>query len=157
MATGPIDHAAIDASVATFRQVLARMEAALRRRPWLADASFTLADVAAAAFVDHVEALRMEWLWDNCRGWPTGGRGCRHGRIRPGRAARPAAHAAPSRRRGARFCASGSRRTWLDRARAADGAGTTVDSSVPWLKNPDRLAMSASRCASCAAGERPAM
>lgn len=63
MATGAIDYAAILASIASFRTILARMELALGRRAWLADNKFTLADIAAAAFIDRIEALGMAWLW----------------------------------------------------------------------------------------------
>lgn len=63
MATGPIDYEAILESLASFRTILARMERALGRRAWLADNRFTLADIAAAAFIDRIEALGMAWLW----------------------------------------------------------------------------------------------
>ncbi|CAN7518228.1 glutathione S-transferase family protein [Aminobacter sp. LjRoot7] len=56
------DRAAVVASIRTFRDVLAKMEQALAGRDWLAADSFSLADVAMAAFVDRLDRLAMTSL-----------------------------------------------------------------------------------------------
>ncbi|MGH8758646.1 MAG: glutathione S-transferase family protein [Burkholderiales bacterium] len=63
MATGPIDYDAIINSVAVFKEILQRMERALERNTWLACDTFSLADVAAAAFADRVASFGMAFLW----------------------------------------------------------------------------------------------
>lgn len=61
-AHAPFDHAAVVTSIRTFRDVMAMMERALAERHWLAADSFSLADVAMAAFVDRLDRLAMPAL-----------------------------------------------------------------------------------------------
>lgn len=61
-AHAPFDRTAVVASIRTFRNVLAKMELALAERDWLAANSFSLADVAMAAFVDRLDRLAMTSL-----------------------------------------------------------------------------------------------
>lgn len=61
-AHAPFDRAAVVASIRTFRDVLARMEEVLTASDWLAADSFSLADVAMAAFVDRLDRLAMPAL-----------------------------------------------------------------------------------------------
>ncbi len=48
-----------------FNKLLADMEAELERGPWLAGASFSLADIDYASYMTRLDCLRLEWLWDN--------------------------------------------------------------------------------------------
>lgn len=61
-AHAPFDRTAVVASIRTFRDVAAKMELALAANEWLAADSFSLADVAMAAFVDRLDRLAMPAL-----------------------------------------------------------------------------------------------
>ncbi|WP_378942170.1 glutathione S-transferase family protein [Mesorhizobium sp. ANAO-SY3R2] len=62
-ATAPVDRIAIIASIIGFRTIIADMERALTGSEWLAAETFSLADVAMAAFVDRLDRLAMECLF----------------------------------------------------------------------------------------------
>ncbi|MDW5316934.1 glutathione S-transferase family protein [Rhizobium sp. PL01] len=71
-ATAPIDRAAIIASIVTMRSVLLEMENALQDSEWLANDTYSLADVAMTAFIDRLDRLAMDTLLDafpNTRLW----------------------------------------------------------------------------------------
>ncbi|MFQ5635576.1 MAG: glutathione S-transferase family protein [Gammaproteobacteria bacterium] len=56
--------AAVTASVRSFGEAIADMEADLRQGPWLAGATFSLADIAFAPYLTRLDCLQLEWLWD---------------------------------------------------------------------------------------------
>ncbi|MCP4301064.1 MAG: hypothetical protein GY783_10805, partial [Gammaproteobacteria bacterium] len=62
--TGPVDVAAVKAAIAEMQKIVARMEASLSQTDWLAGDSFSLADIAVATFIDRVEHLLLDFLWD---------------------------------------------------------------------------------------------
>ncbi|MBM3488614.1 MAG: glutathione S-transferase family protein [Alphaproteobacteria bacterium] len=64
IATDPVDLDAVRAGIARFEEIVGRMDQALARGPWLAGATFSLADCAVSAFVDRVEHLRMGRLFE---------------------------------------------------------------------------------------------
>lgn len=61
-ANAPFDHATVVASIQTFLKILARLETALANTTWLAADSYSLADIALAAFVDRLDRLAMTSL-----------------------------------------------------------------------------------------------
>jgi glutathione S-transferase len=63
--TGPVDVAAVQGAIAQMKKIVARMEKSLSHTPWLAGKTFSLADVAVATFVDRVEHLKFDFLWQN--------------------------------------------------------------------------------------------
>lgn len=63
-ATGTIDFDAVVQSTVKLREILARIDAALEGGAWLVGGRFTLADIAAVAFMDRVETFGMAFLWD---------------------------------------------------------------------------------------------
>ncbi len=68
----PFDDKAVEKSRRKLAMALARMDKTLARDPWLAGASLSLADIAAAPVVDRIERLGMADLWrdlDGVRGW----------------------------------------------------------------------------------------
>lgn len=73
-AHAPFDRAAVIASIRTFSDVLAKMERALAATDWLAANSFSLADVAMAAFIDRLDRLAMTGMlaaFPNTSDWTT--------------------------------------------------------------------------------------
>ncbi len=68
----PFDDKAVEKSRRKLAMALARMDKTLARDPWLAGASLSLADIAAAPVVDRIERLGMADLWRDLggvRGW----------------------------------------------------------------------------------------
>ena len=63
-ATGTTDYAAVVAAIAQLRAVIARIDRAATHSRWLAGSTFSLADIALASFVDRIEALEFDFLWD---------------------------------------------------------------------------------------------
>ena len=61
----PVDHAAVAEATALVARAIDRLEGALADGPWLAGATFSLADIAAAPFVDRLEALLLGGLWED--------------------------------------------------------------------------------------------
>lgn len=71
-ATGELDYRVVRDSLVQFRSIAIRMEEGLAGGPWLAGESFSLADVALAPFLERVENLGMQFVWDDLarmRGW----------------------------------------------------------------------------------------
>lgn len=62
-ARSPINHAAVDEAKRQMTLALERLEKRLGEAPWLAGDSYTLADVAAAPFIDRIEELNCAGLW----------------------------------------------------------------------------------------------
>jgi glutathione S-transferase len=60
----PFDLQAVAKSRAQLSAALLRMEHRLSRGPWLAGASFSLADIAAAPVIDRIQHLGMTDVWD---------------------------------------------------------------------------------------------
>jgi len=50
-----------------YEAYLQKMERALRNSPWLVGASFSMADIAMAPYVNRLAVLAMEGLWENGR------------------------------------------------------------------------------------------
>jgi len=65
MFTEPVDHAAIDQSRKTRRSVFEKMDRELAMQPWLAGATYSLADIAAAPVIDRIRALQFSDLWQD--------------------------------------------------------------------------------------------
>jgi len=66
------DPATIKAAVASFRAIIARLDAALERNEWLAGGDYSLADVTMSPFVERLDNLGMGQLWDsfaNAKKW----------------------------------------------------------------------------------------
>jgi glutathione S-transferase len=61
--TGPVDVAAVEAAIVQMKAIVQRMEASLSQSEWLAGDSFSLADVAVGTFIDRVEHLLFDFLW----------------------------------------------------------------------------------------------
>lgn len=62
----PPDPKAVDQSRKMLAATFAKIEKSLREKgPWLAGASYTLADIAAAPAIDRIERLKMSSIWDN--------------------------------------------------------------------------------------------
>jgi glutathione S-transferase len=61
----PVDPRAVDESRKALAAVLDKMNTGLQERgPWLAGATYSLADIAAAPAIDRIERLGMADLWD---------------------------------------------------------------------------------------------
>lgn len=60
---GPPDLAEVETARARIRVALDRMEARLAASPWLGGSAFSLADIAAAPFVDRLEELNFAGMW----------------------------------------------------------------------------------------------
>ncbi len=63
--TGPVDVDAVQLAIGQMKGIVARMEASLSRSKWLAGDTFSLADIAVATFIDRVEHLLFEFLWED--------------------------------------------------------------------------------------------
>jgi glutathione S-transferase len=59
----PVDEAAVASSRARLRAAFEKMDAGLAGQPWLAGATYSLADIAAAPVIDRVERLAMSDVW----------------------------------------------------------------------------------------------
>jgi glutathione S-transferase len=64
-ARAPVDHQAIADARALIARAVDRLAAALAEGPWLAGETFSLADIAAAPFVDRLEELFLDGLWED--------------------------------------------------------------------------------------------
>lgn len=62
-ATGPLDRAVVADARQRCAQVIARIAKPLAERLWLAGASYSLADIAMAPFVERLTRLRFDTLW----------------------------------------------------------------------------------------------
>lgn len=71
-ARSPIDEAKVEAAKRTMQIALERLERRLNEAPWLGGGSYSLADVAAAPFIDRLEELNLSGLWSTkaaLKGW----------------------------------------------------------------------------------------
>lgn len=59
----PVDEAKVEAAKRTMRTALDRLERRLDEAPWLGGSSYSLAEVAAAPFIDRLEELNLSGLW----------------------------------------------------------------------------------------------
>ena len=62
-ARAPINHAAVAEAKRQMIAALERLERRLTEVPWLASDEYSLADIAAAPFVDRLEELNLAGLW----------------------------------------------------------------------------------------------
>lgn len=62
---GAPDLAEVEAARARMQAALEQMEVQLAQSQWLAGASFSLADIAAAPFIDRLEELGFVGMWSN--------------------------------------------------------------------------------------------
>jgi glutathione S-transferase len=62
--TGPVDVDAVAAAIGGMQKIVSRMEASLTQTNWLVGDTFSLADIAVATFVDRVEHLLFDFLWE---------------------------------------------------------------------------------------------
>lgn len=60
----PIDQDKVDAARNMIVSALARLERRLSEAPWLGGDSYSLADIAAAPFIDRLEELNLSTLWE---------------------------------------------------------------------------------------------
>ena len=61
--TGPVDVAAVATAIKQMQGIVAKMEQSLSVIPWLAGETFSLADIAVGTFVDRVNSLLFDFLW----------------------------------------------------------------------------------------------
>ncbi len=59
----PVDDAKVEAAKQVMRTALDRLEARLSEVPWLGGNTYSLADIAAAPFIDRLEELNLSGLW----------------------------------------------------------------------------------------------
>ena len=62
-ARSPIDNDAVERAILAMRKALDRLERQLSESAWLAGDIYSLADVAAAPFVDRLDELNLAGLW----------------------------------------------------------------------------------------------
>lgn len=62
-ARAPIDEAKVEAARQTMGRALERMESRLTEAQWLGGREYSLADIAAAPFIDRLEELNLSGLW----------------------------------------------------------------------------------------------
>jgi len=62
-ARAPIDEAKVEAARLTMGRALERMESQLAETQWLGGREYSLADIAAAPFIDRLEELNLSGLW----------------------------------------------------------------------------------------------
>jgi glutathione S-transferase len=62
-ARAPIDPQKVEAAKQMMQKALDRMERRLKEAPWLGGPSYSLADIAAAPFIDRLEELNLTGLW----------------------------------------------------------------------------------------------
>ncbi len=62
-ATGPVDMEVVEEAKENIKPVLAKLELALDKGPWLVGKDFTLADMAYAPFVNRLQRLMFHELW----------------------------------------------------------------------------------------------
>jgi glutathione S-transferase len=63
-ARSPVDEAKVEAARQTMRTALDRIEQRLNEAAWLGGSTYSLADVAAAPFIDRLEELNLSGLWE---------------------------------------------------------------------------------------------
>ena len=63
-ARSPVDEAKVEAARHTMRTALDRLERRLTGAPWLGGTTYSLADIAAAPFIDRLEELNLSGLWE---------------------------------------------------------------------------------------------
>lgn len=61
----PIDNERVDAARRSMIIALDRLERRLSEAPWLAGATYSLADIAGAPFIDRLEELNLSGLWQS--------------------------------------------------------------------------------------------
>lgn len=59
----PVDQEKVNAAKQLLTKALERLEHRLSETPWLGGESYSLADVAAAPFIDRIEELNLAGLW----------------------------------------------------------------------------------------------
>lgn len=64
----PFDTQKVEQAKTVMLAALGRLDAQLRKTPWLAGDTYSLADVAAAPFVDRLEELNFASLWSGLPG-----------------------------------------------------------------------------------------
>jgi glutathione S-transferase len=64
IARAPIDHAKVEAAKQTMKTALTKLERRLNEAPWLGGPTYSLADIAAAPFIDRLEELNLSGLWE---------------------------------------------------------------------------------------------
>src|SRR5262245_4046162 len=62
-ARAPVDPQKVDAARMIMQKALDRRERRLHEAPWLGGSSYSLADIAAAPFIDRLEELNLTGLW----------------------------------------------------------------------------------------------
>ncbi|MGO4582180.1 glutathione S-transferase family protein [Cupriavidus sp. 2TAF22] len=62
-ARAPIDEAKVEAARLNMSRALERMESRLTETRWLGGREYSLADIAAAPFIDRLEELNLSGLW----------------------------------------------------------------------------------------------
>jgi len=60
-----IDAPVVRQSLELFDKLLARMDAALALKPWLAGETFSLADVGYSPYITRLDCLQLDWLWSD--------------------------------------------------------------------------------------------
>ena len=63
MVTHGLDSLLVDGALARFDRLFARMEAQLERTPWLAGATYSLADIGLTAYVHRMNMIGFSPLW----------------------------------------------------------------------------------------------
>ena len=63
MVTHGLDSPLVDGALARFDRLFARMEAQLERTPWLAGATYSLADIGLTAYVHRMNMIGLSPLW----------------------------------------------------------------------------------------------
>jgi glutathione S-transferase len=59
----PVDEAKVESARQTMKIALERLEQRLTEAPWLGGETYSLADIAAAPFIDRLEELNLTGLW----------------------------------------------------------------------------------------------
>lgn len=63
-ARNPVDETKVETAKRTMHAALDRLERRLDEVPWLGGATYSLADIAAAPFIDRLEELNLSGLWE---------------------------------------------------------------------------------------------
>lgn len=63
--TGPVDVEAVQGAIRQMKAIIEKMEQALVKSRWLSGDTFSLADIAVATFVDRVDHLLFDFLWQD--------------------------------------------------------------------------------------------
>lgn len=62
-ARAPVDEGKVELARQTMKTALERLERRLTEAPWLGGETYSLADIAAAPFIDRLEELNLTGLW----------------------------------------------------------------------------------------------